>query len=160
MSDERANITGSAAREHEATAGNVKAGQSNLPAAGSAALAAETAAQEAHGVEARPRYRGTDSMSLPLVRGARMVAAAEPEPDFSQRTAADYLPAHLKAQLIAEGKLTVAGELVTTVTPAAPAPEPTPAVTIAATSNPGAETAEPANWAAKLVGRLRNLFSE
>lgn len=152
MSDERANITGSAAREHEATGGNAKAGQSNLPEAGSAALAAET---EARGVE----YRSANSMSLPLVRGARMVAAAAPEPDFSQRTAADYLPAHLKAQLIAEGKLTAAGELVTTVAPTGVAAEPTPAAPIAATSNHGAETAEPANWAATLVGRLRNLFS-
>lgn len=152
MSDERANITGSAAREHEATGGNAKAGQSNLPEAGSAALAAET---EARGVE----YRSANSMSLPLVRGARMVAAAAPEPDFSQRTAADYLPAHLKAQLIAEGKLTAAGELVTTVAPTGVAAEPTPAAPIAATGNHGAETAEPANWAATLVGRLRNLFS-
>ena len=95
-------------------------------------------------------------MSLPLVRGARMVAAAEPEPDFSQRTAADYLPAHLKAQLIAEGKLTVAGELVTKVTPAPP--EPTPAASMAATSNHGVEAAEPATWAGSLVRRLRNLF--
>lgn len=94
-------------------------------------------------------------MSLALMRGARMVAAAEPEPDFSQRTAADYLPAHLKAQLIAEGKLTAAGELVTTVTPAVSEPEPIPAATI----NQGTETAEPASWAATLVGRLRNLFS-
>ena len=148
MSDERANITGSAAREHEATGGNAKAGQSNLPGAGSAALAVET---EARGVE----YRSANSMSLPLVRGARMVAAAAPEPDFSQRTAADYLPAHLKAQLIAEGKLTVAGELVTKFTPAVSAPEPSP---VAVTAN-GAEAAEPATWAGSLVRRLRNLFS-
>ena len=98
-------------------------------------------------------------MSLPLVRGARMVAAKEPEPDFSQRTAADYLPAHLKAQLIAEGKLTAAGELVTTVTPTVSEPEPTPAAPTATESRNGAETAEPANWAATLVGRLRDLFS-
>ena len=155
MSDERANITGSAAREHEATGGNAKAGQSNLPGAGSAALAAETEAREADRVE----YRSANSMSLPLVRGARMVAAAAPEPDFSQRTAADYLPAHLKAQLIAEGKLTAAGELVTPVAPTGVAAEPTPAAASAATSNHGAETAEPVNWAAALVGRLRNLFS-
>lgn len=148
MSDERANITGSAAREHEATGGNAKAGQSNLPGAGSAALAAET---EARGVE----YRSANSMSLSLVRGARMVAAAAPEPDFSQRTAADYLPAHLKAQLIAEGKLTAAGVLVTTVTLTGPAAEPTP---VAAIAN-GAEAAEPATWAGSLVRRLRNLFS-
>ena len=94
-------------------------------------------------------------MSLPLMRGARMVAAAAPEPDFSQRTAADYLPAHLKAQLIAEGKLTAAGELVTLVTPTGPAAEPTPA----ASSNHGVEAAEPATWAGSLVRRLRNLFS-
>ena len=94
-------------------------------------------------------------MSLPLVRGARMVAAAAPEPDFSQRMAADYLPAHLKAQLIAEGKLTAAGELVTKVTPAVSAPEPSP---VAVTAN-GAEAAEPATWAGSLARRLRNLFS-
>ena len=151
MSDERANITGSAAREHEATGGNAKAGQSNLPGAGSAALAVETEAREANRVESRR----ASSISLPPVRGARMVAAAEPEPDFSQRTAADYLPAHLKAQLIAEGKLTVAGELVTKFTPAVSAPEPSP---VAVTAN-GAEAAEPATWAGSLVRRLRNLFS-
>ena len=151
MSDERANITGSAAREHEATGGNAKAGQSNLPGAGSAALAAETEAREAQRVE----HRSASSMSLALVRGARMVAAAAPEPDFSQRIAADYLPPHLKAQLIAEGKLTAVGVLVTTVTPAVSAPEPSP---VAVTAN-GAEAAEPATWAGSLARRLRNLFS-
>lgn len=154
MSDERANITGSAAREHEATGGNAKAGQSNLPEAGSAALAAETEAREAAGRE----YRRTDSMRLPLMRGARMVEAEEPKPDLSQRTAADYLPAHLKAQLIAEGKLTAAGELVTT--PTAPGPEPTPVAAIANESRNGAEAAEPASWLGALAGRLRNLFSQ
>ena len=153
MSDERANITGSAAREHEATGGNAKAGQSNLPGAGSAALAAETEAREADRLE----YRSANSMSLPLVRGAKMVAATEPGPDLSQRTAADYLPARLKAQLIAEGKLTAAGELVTKVTPASP--EPTPSASMATTSNNGVEAAEPARWAGSLVRRLRNLFS-
>ena len=157
MSDERANITGSAAREHEATGGNVKAGQSNLPAAGSAAQAAETEAREAQR-ESRPSYRGTDSIRLPQVRGARTVVAEQPKPDLSQRTAADYLPAHLKAQLIAEGKLTAAGELVTTVNPAPPAPEPTPAAAIAANSNEGAEALEPADWLGSFAGRLRNLF--
>ena len=149
MSDERANITGSAAREHEATGGNVKAGQSHLPQAGSAAQAAETdkAPQEATSM------RATSGMRLSLVRGARMVEAEAPTPDFSQRTAADYLPAHLKAQLIAAGKLTATGELVTT--PAPPAPAPTPAAEIAN----GAEAAEPGHWLGSLARRLRNLFS-
>ena len=156
MSDEKANITGSAAREHEATGGNVKAGQSNLPGAGSAALAAETEAREAHRVE----YRSASSLGLPLMRGARMVAAAAPEPDYSQRTAADYLPAHLKAQLIAEGKLTAGGALVTTVNPAASEPEPTPVAAIATESRTGAKAAEPASWLGALADRLRNLFSQ
>ena len=97
--------------------------------------------------------RATSGMRLSLVRGARMVEAETPTPDFSQRTAADYLPAHLKAQLIAAGKLTATGELVTT--PASRAPEPTPAAEIAN----GAEAPEPGHWLGSLARRLRNLFS-
>ena len=154
MSNEKANITGSAAREHEATGGNVKAGQNNLPAAGSAAQAAETEAKEAHRSDSEPRYRATSGMRLPQVRGARMVEAEKPKPDLSQRTAADYLPAHLKAQLIAEGKLRETGELVTP-TPTPPAPEPTPVASAA----DGAEAAEATGVVAQLSRRLRNLFS-
>ena len=153
MSNERANITGSAARENESTGGNVKAGQINLPQAGSAAQAAETEAREAAG-DSGPRYRGTSGMRLPQVRGARMVEAEKPKPDLGERKASDYLPAHLKAQLIAEGKLSATGELVTQA-PTPPAPEPTPA---ASTAN-GAEAAEPASWLGSLARRLRNLFS-
>ncbi len=159
MSNEKANITGSAAREHEATGGNVKAGQSNLPAAGSAAQAAETEAKEAHRSDSAPRYRGTSGMRLPQVRGARMVEAEKPKPDLSQRTAADYLPAHLKAQLIAEGKLTAEGVLVTQVAASAPAPEPTPAAATAGGAALGERAAEPASWAGSLFRRIRNLFS-
>ncbi len=154
MSNEGANITGSAARGNESTGGNVKAGQINLPQAGSAAKAAETEAREAHG-DSGPRYRGTSGMRLPQVRGARMVEAEKPKPDLSERKASDYLPAHLKAQLIAEGKLSATGELVTETVPTPPTPEPTPAVS---TAN-GVEAAEPANWLGSLARRLRNLFS-
>lgn len=154
MSDEKAKITGSAAREHEATGGNVKAGQSILPQAGSAAFAAETEAKEAsHRVE----YRRSESMRLPQVRGARTVAAEPPKPDLSQRTAADYLPAHLKAKLIAEGKLSATGQLVTPV-PAAAAPEPLPSEETGAKSDSGAEAPVPANWLGSIATRLRNLF--
>jgi hypothetical protein len=94
-------------------------------------------------------------MRLPQVRGARMVEAEKPKPDFGERKASDYLPAHLKAQLIAEGKLTATGELVTQAVPTPPAPEPTPA---ASPAN-GVEAAAPANWLGSLARRLRNLFS-
>ncbi len=156
MSNEK-NITGSAAREHEATGGNVKAPQSNLPEAGSAAKAAESEAKAAQSMDSSSRYRGTSGMRLPQVRGARMVEAEAPKPDLSQRTAADYLPAHLKAQLMAEGKLTATGELVqvTPVTPTLPEPEPTPPAAAA----DGAEAAEPGGLLGTLAGRLRNLFS-
>ncbi|MBY0508024.1 MAG: hypothetical protein K2X03_29195 [Bryobacteraceae bacterium] len=149
MSNERANITGSAAREHETSGGNVKAGQSNLPAAGSAAQAAETekAREEPTGM------RATSGMRLPQVRGARMVEAPPPPPDLSQRTAADYLPAHLKAQLIAEGKLTASGQLVTKP-PTPPAPEPAPSEETAT----GVEAAVASTWLGSLVTRLRQLF--
>ena len=161
MSNERANITGSAAREHEATGGNVKAGQSNLPPAGSAAQAAEAEAkaqQEAYGGQPASQYRGTAGMRLPQVRGARMVEAEKPKPDLSQRTAADYLPPHLKAQLIAEGKLTAAGELVKHPTPPAPQPlPPAPAADGVQTPTP-VGTAEPATWLGSLARQLRNLF--
>ncbi len=157
MSNQRVNITGSAARENEKTGGNVKAGQVNLPDAGSAAQAAESEAKaqgDALGGEVRPAYRGTRSLQLSSTLGARLIPAEPPKPDLSQRTAADYLPAHLKAQLIAEGKLRETGELVTpTQTP--PAPEPTPAASAA----DGAEAAEATGVVAQLSRRLRNLFS-
>jgi hypothetical protein len=48
---------------------------------------------------------------LPQVRGARLVEE-DVKPDLSNRKASDYLPPQLKAQLIAEGKLSEDGALL------------------------------------------------
>ena len=129
MSDADRDLTGSAAREHETAGGNVEAGKLRLPAGGDAARKAETegeAVNQAYGVGAVPseQYRGKAAIRLPLVRGARLVDA-EIEPDFSTRKASDYLPPQLKAQLIAEGKLSGDGSLPP-LAKAAPPPETVP----------------------------------
>lgn len=117
MSNGNQDFSGSAARHHEETGGNAKAGPVKLPFGGDAARQSETdgeSTNEAHGIKAAPRgqYRGTREISLPRVVGARMTEAPAPEPDYSARTAADYLPPQLKAQLIAEGRLRSDGTLV------------------------------------------------
>lgn len=107
-------LTGSAARSHEETGGNVTAGRLNLPAGGDAARKAEEEGDrinEAHGVRTAPRgeYRSAMSLNLPRVVGARLSEEPKPAADLSQRKASDYLPPHLKAQLIAEGRLDADG---------------------------------------------------
>jgi hypothetical protein len=115
VSDSYQDLTGSAARQHESTGGNVLAGNINLPARGDAARQAEPggeAVNAAHGVGAIPRerYRGAVSIRLSPLGGAGQ-AASEARPDLSTRKASDYLPPRLKAQLITEGKLSPDGTL-------------------------------------------------
>jgi hypothetical protein len=114
-------LTGSAARHHEVTGGNVAPREQRLPVGGDAARMAETeeSIEEAHGIRSAPRdaSRGARSMDspkivLPRVVGARQTELEKPKADLSKRTAADYLPPQLKAQLIAQGKLTPDGTLV------------------------------------------------
>ncbi len=109
-------LTGSAARHHEATGGNVEPRELRLPVGGDAARTAETekeSVNEAHGIRTASRevFRGARSIELPKVVGARLVEPEKPKADLSTRTAADYLPPHLKAQLIAEGRLKADGSL-------------------------------------------------
>ncbi len=109
-------LTGSAARHHEA-GGNAEPRELRLPVGGDAARTAETekeSVNEAHGIRTASRdvFHGARSIELSRVVGARLVEEEKPKADLSTRTAADYLPPHLKAQLIAEGKLKADGSLV------------------------------------------------
>jgi hypothetical protein len=151
VSNSNQDFSGSAARQNEGSGGNVPAGKINLPVGGDAARKAEAegdAINEAHGAGTVPRgqYRGAGPVRLPPVRGARLVAE-DAKPDLSNRKASDYLPPQLKAQLIAEGKLSAEGEFVE---PPTRPPEPPPAVT-------GEEP--PAGIFASLSRFFRELFS-
>ncbi len=128
MSNANQDFTGSAARHHEAAGGNVQAERIDLPRGGDAARQSETegdAINEAHGVRAVPRheYRGGGALRLPQAVGARLVEA-KPLPDLSSRTAADYLPPQLKANLIAEGRLAPDGAVIEPAERTAPAEPP------------------------------------
>jgi hypothetical protein len=101
-------LTGSAARQHEQTGGNVQAGGMKVPFGGDAARRAES-----EGEAANRQYRGSMQLSLPKVVGARVAEPEKPAADLSQRKASDYLPPQLKAQLIAEGKLGEDGSVLT-----------------------------------------------
>ncbi len=116
MSDGNRDFAGSAARYHEETGGNVRPGELKLPVGGDAAKRAEQdgdAINEAHGIRTAPRgeFRGARSLAMSSSSGARMAEPAAAQPDLSGRKASDYLPLHLKAQLIAEGRLQPDGTL-------------------------------------------------
>jgi hypothetical protein len=143
VSEEREIRSGSAARQHERTGGNVRAGQTNVPAGGDAARKAEgegDAVNEAHGIRVAPRgaNRGL-AVNLRSAAGARLVDA-EPEKNWSARKASDYLPPQLKAELVAAGRMLEDGRMVSATpvggAPARPSEEdPTlPAATVAASN--------------------------
>ena len=154
MSDSSSNLGGSAARHHEETGGNVPTGRTPLPSGGDAARHAESqgdSINEAHGVRtaARGEYQSSRSIQLSSARGARLVEPEPALPDFSKRTAADYLPPRLKAQLIAEGKL-----------PPEPGMEPVAAapVTRSAPETDRTPVVEPVPESKGLFGTLGRLF--
>lgn len=104
---ERNDMVGSSARQHEQSGGNVQPGERRLPQAGEAARASE---QEERSERQAVRAAGA-AIRLPAVRGANLAGerqVVDPQP----RKASDYLPAELKARLIAEGKLTPEGDPV------------------------------------------------
>lgn len=124
MSETNRDLSGSAARHHEETGGNVPTGKTPVSLGGDAAKQAADygdSTNEAHGIPAVPRgeFRATRQVKMSSALGARLVEPEAAKPDLSKRTAADYLPPHLKAQLIAEGKL-----------PAEPGMTPAPAAVI------------------------------
>lgn len=163
MSDGREHMAGSAARQHEKTGGNVPAGKMPLPAGGDAARKAEAEGDlinEAHGIRTAPRseYRSSMQLNLPRAVGARLAQPAAPPADLSQRKASDYLPPALKAQLIAEGRLTPDGD-----------PVPAPAAGAAIEARPpggGAAAGAPAPPPAspplvkRWLGKLSALFGK
>jgi len=110
-------MAGSAARQNEQTGGNVPAKDINLPFGGDAARRAESDGERTNeelGIRTAPRgqYRSSMQLNLPMAVGARMVAPDKPAADLSQRRASDYLPPHLKAQLIAQGRLSEDGSAI------------------------------------------------
>ncbi|MBI5083452.1 MAG: hypothetical protein HZB13_02495 [Acidobacteria bacterium] len=123
MSNGRDDFAGSSARHHEQTGGNVQPKERYLPFGGDAARQAEDEGEqrnEEHGIRtaSRGNYRPAMQLNLPKVVGARLAEPEKPAADLSQRKASDFLPPHLKAQLIAEGKLSGESETI----PAQPAP--------------------------------------
>lgn len=163
MNDGRHNLAGSAARQHEKTGGNVPAGQVPLPAGGDAARKAETEGDrinEAHGIRTVPRgeYRSSMQLNLPRAVGARLVQPAAPPSDLSRRKASDYLPPALKAQLIAEGRLTPDGDPVP-ATAAGAATETRPPGGGAAAGAPAPATASPP-LVRRWLGKLSALFGK
>lgn len=164
MSDGLKPGAGSAAKAHEQTGGNVRAGKMPLPAGGDAARKAETEGDlinEAHGIRTMPRgeYRNSMQLHLPRVVGARMAEPVPPPPDLSSRKASDYLPPALKAQLIAQGKLApeqdpastlaAGGAVETVITGSAAAPAGAPP-----------QPAAPLPLAKRILGKLFGLFGK
>lgn len=95
-------------------------------------------------------------MRIPEVRGVRLAEPEKPKPDLSVRTAADYLPAQFKAQLIAEGRLTPDGKLVER--PAAPEAVRPAEMEPAQPSTATAETPRASRAFAKVADFFRKLF--
>jgi len=162
VSDGRDDMTGSAARQHEQSGGNVPAKDLNLPFGGDAARRAENEGDrinEEHGIRTAPRaqYRSSMQLNLPRAVGARMVEPEKPAPDMSQRKASDYLPPHLKAQLIAQGRLSEDGAVIS---------HPPAAAAGSATEMRDSEQSQPASPPAdpgrgvldRLTGFFRKLF--
>jgi hypothetical protein len=153
-------MAGSAARQHEKTGGNVPAGSTPLPAGGDAARKAEAEGDlinEAHGIRTAPRgqYRSSMQLNLPRAVGARLAGPEAPPADLSQRKASDYLPPALKAQLIAQGRLTPEGDLATA--PAGGAEETRAPGSGAAPGAPAPPAAAPP-LVQRLLSRLSGLF--
>lgn len=127
-----------------------------IPAAGDAARKAREegdAIDEAHGVRIVPRdeFRAAGSLRLRAVGGRGPRPAEEPKPDLTTRTAADYLPSKLKAQLIAEGRLTADGTLIAN-------PPPRPPVVESGATGSTAPAPPPTGVFARLGRFFRKLF--
>lgn len=159
MSSQHNDLTGSAARNHEQSGGNVPANRTNLPFAGDAARQAESdgdAVNAQHGVHTAPRgqFRSSAQLNLPRVSGARLTQPKAEAAGLSERKASDYLPPQLKAQLIAQGRLAEDGSPIPAPTTTCATPKSHPAQV-----EPQAPAAEaPKGFLASLGRFFANLF--